>query len=184
MGECECERSSDDANSASEESDKEDISHLDSHASEEMGRGYREIKEKQYKLERKDAEKLIADTKKNIDMDIDEGFSEHELSIDASVTQSTDGADAEDTEMDVSSEEESYMDSGKETSEEIASDADMDMSTGKQALINELVDQGWQSNEIQQWSDWQDSLSDALQKMSITDNMVGAVMDQAPYTFD
>ena len=82
-------------------------------------------------------------------MDTDESFSEHELSIDASVTQSTDGAGAEDTEMDVSSEEESYLDSGRETSEEIASDADMDMSIGKQALMDELVDQGWQSNEIQ-----------------------------------
>jgi hypothetical protein len=91
--ECGNEKSSDDANSASEESD-----------AEEMGRGGREIREKQYVLERQDAEKLIADTKKNVDMDTDESFSAHALSIDASVTQSTDGAGAEDdTEMDISS---------------------------------------------------------------------------------
>ena len=79
--ECECEMSSDDANNASEESD-----------AEEMGRGCREIKEKQYALERQDAEKLIADTKTNVVMDTDESFSDHELSTDASVAQSTDGA--------------------------------------------------------------------------------------------
>ena len=46
-------------------------------------------------------------------MDTDESFNEHELSIDASVTQSTDGAGAEDTKMDISSEEASYTYSGK-----------------------------------------------------------------------
>ena len=147
-----------------------------------MGRGCREIRETQYVLERQDAEKLIADTKKNVDMDTDESFSAHELSVDVSVTQSTDGAGAEDdTEMDISSEEASYTDYGKETSEEIESDADMDVHVDKQAVISELSDQRWQSNEIAQWSDWQDSLSGALQKTNIADNMVGAVMDQAPY---
>ena len=62
--ECGSEKSSDDANSAYEDSD-----------AEEMGRGCREIREKQYVLERQDAEKLIADTKKSVDMDTDESFS-------------------------------------------------------------------------------------------------------------
>ena len=163
------ETASDDANSASEES-----------AAEEMGRGCREIKEKQYTLERQDAGKLIADTKKSVDMDTDKSFSDHELSIDASVTQSADGVGAEDTEMDVSSEEASYTDFGKETSEDIVSDADMDMYAEKQPIISEPSEQGWQSIETEQWRDWQDRLSDALQKMAI-DNMAGAVMDQAPW---
>ena len=110
--ECECRLSSDDANSAFEESDTENT-----------GRGCREIKEKQYALERQDAEKLIADTKRNVDnvMDTDESFSAHQLSIDANVTQSAEGTGTEDTEMDISSEEVSYTDSGKETSGEIVS---------------------------------------------------------------
>ena len=168
--ESECRMSSDDDNSASEELDAED-----------MGRGCRKIKEKQYILERQNAKKLIADTKKNVNMDTDENFSAHELSIDTSVTQSTDGADFEDTEMDISSEETSYTYSGKETSEEIVSDADMDVYADTQVIISELSYQGWQANEIEQWGDWQDSLSDALQKMNIADNMAGEVMDQAPY---
>ena len=136
--ECECKMSSDDANGTSKESD-----------AEEMGRGCNEIKEKQYALERQDAEKLIAGTKKSVDMDTDDSFSDHELGIDASVTQSTDGAGVEDTEMDINSEEASYTDSGKETSEDIVSDADMDMYTEKQANNSELSEQGWQSNEIE-----------------------------------
>ena len=43
---------------------------------EELGRGCREGKEKQYVLERQDAENFIAATKKNVDMDTDESFSE------------------------------------------------------------------------------------------------------------
>ena len=96
--ECECEVSSGDANSASEESD-----------AEELSRGCRETKERQYAFERQDAEKLIACANKNVDMDTYESFSDHELSIDASVTRSTDGAGAEDTEMDISSEEASKL---------------------------------------------------------------------------
>ena len=64
---------------------------------------------------------------------------------------------------------------------EVLHSTDMDMHTEKQAIVSELSEQGSQSNEIEQWSNWQDSLLDALQKMSIADNMAGAVMDQAPY---
>ena len=45
-------------------------------------------------------------------------------------------------------------DSGKETSEDIVSDAAIDMYAEKQAIISELGEQGWQSSEIEQWSNW------------------------------
>ena len=119
-------------------------------------------------------------------MDTDESFSE--LSQDASVTESTEGADSEDNELtDIDSGEDSYMDSGKETSEDVISDADIDIylegidCADKQTIMNELNILGWKPNEIEQWSEWQDNLTDAMSKMSIGENMAGGVFDLAPY---
>ena len=106
-------------------------------------RNCREIKEKQYALERQDAEKLIANTNKNVDMATNESFSDHELSIIASVTQPTGGAGVEDTEIDISSEAAKYTDSGNETSEDIVSGADMDiMQTRRQSSVNSVNKDG------------------------------------------